>query len=68
MGELIDDKYLAASWSVIDKLKPGEIIIVSDYAPNKPDLFIRCIKQRIDTLKDCEFSNNYKKVKKLNLF
>lgn len=68
MGELIDDKYLAASWSVIDNLKPGEIIIVSDYAPNKPDLFISCIKQRIDTLKDCEFSNNYKKVKKLNLF
>ena len=68
MGELIDDKYLSASWSVIDNLKPGEIIIVSDYAPNKPDLFIRCIKQRIDTLNDCEFNGDYTKIRKLSDF
>jgi hypothetical protein len=65
MEQLIEDKYLAASWGIIDKMQPGEIIIVKDYAPKNPGLFISCIKQRIDTLNDCYFNPTYTKIKKL---
>jgi hypothetical protein len=66
MEQLIEDKYLAASWAIIDKMQPGEIIIVKDYAPKNPALFISCIKQRIDTLNDCEFNEDYTKIRKLS--
>jgi hypothetical protein len=65
MEQLIEDKFLAASWAIIDKMQPGEIIIVKDYAPKNPALFIRCIRQRIDTLNDCYFNSTYTKIKKL---
>ena len=65
---MINDTDLQKSWAIIDRLQPGEIYDLDKIAEDRRDLFIRCIKQRIDTLKDCEFSNNYKKVKKLNLF
>jgi hypothetical protein len=65
MEQLIEDKFLAASWAIIDKMQPGEIIIVKDYAPNNPALFISCIRQRIDTLNDCYFNSTYTKIKKL---
>jgi len=65
---MINDIDLQKSWSIIDRLQPGEIYDLDKIAEDRRDLFISCIKQRIDTIKDCEFSNNYKKVKKLNLF
>ena len=64
MEQLIEDKFLSVSWSIIDKMQPGEIIIVKDYAPKNPALFISCIRQRIDTLNDCEFNNDYTKIRK----
>jgi hypothetical protein len=65
---MINDIDLQKSWAIIDRLQPCEIYDLDKIDEDRMDLFIRCIKQRIDTLKDCEFSNNYKKVKKLNLF
>jgi hypothetical protein len=65
MEQLIEDKFLSASWAIIDKMQPGEIIIVKDYARKNPALFISCIKQRIDTLNDCEFNLDYTRLRKI---
>jgi hypothetical protein len=67
MEQLIEDKFLIASWGIIDKMQPGEIIIVKDFAPKNPALFISCIKQRIDTLNDCEFNIDYTKIRKIQI-
>jgi hypothetical protein len=66
MEQLIEDKFLSASWGIIDKMQPSEIIIVKDYAPKNPALFIRCIRQRIDTLNDCEFNQDYTRLRKIS--
>jgi hypothetical protein len=63
--ELILNKDLEKAWSFIEKLLPGEIFELKNIAQNRRDLFIRCIKQRIDTLNDCEFNNDYTKIRKL---
>jgi len=63
--ELIPDTDLVKSWSFIDKLQPSEIIELSRIPESRRDLFIRCIKQRIDTLNDCEFNPDYTKIRKL---
>ena len=67
MEQLIEDKFLAASWAIIDKMQPSEIIIVKDYAPKNPALFISCIRQRIDTLNDVEFNLTFTKIRKIQI-
>jgi hypothetical protein len=59
------DKNLAKAWQIIDRLKPSEIYELSKIPDNRRALFIRCIKQRIDTLNDCEFNSDYTKIRKL---
>jgi hypothetical protein len=59
------DKNLAKAWQIIDCLQPSEIYELSKIPYNRRALFIRCIKQRIDTLNDCEFNNDYTKLRKL---
>lgn len=59
------DKNLAKAWQIIDRLQPSEIYELSKIPDNRRALFIRCIKQRIDTLNDCEFNNDYTKIRKL---
>lgn len=63
--ELILDKDLAKSWNLVEKLESGQIFNLQNIADNRRGLFIKCIKQRIDTLNDCEFNNNYTKLRKL---
>jgi hypothetical protein len=63
--ELIPDTDLVKSWSFIDKLQPSEIMELSRIPEARRDLFILCIKQRIDTLNDCYFNSTYTKIKKL---
>jgi hypothetical protein len=63
--ELILDKDLAKAWGLVEKLLPGEIFEVKNIPENRRDLFIRCIKQRIDTFNDCYFNSTYTKIKKL---
>ena len=65
---LLPDTDLVKAWKIIDSLQPGEIYDVNKIPDSRRDLFINCIKQRINTLNDCEFSNNFKKIKKLNNF
>lgn len=63
--ELILDKDLAKSWNLVEKLESGQIFNLQNIAGNRRALFIKCIKQRIDTLNDCEFNNDYTKLRKL---
>jgi hypothetical protein len=56
---------LAKAWQIIDKLQPSEIMELSRIPEARRDLFIRCIKQRIDTLNDCEFNSDYTKIRKI---
>jgi hypothetical protein len=62
---LLPDEDLAKSWSIIDNLQPSEIMELSRISEARRDLFIRCIKQRIDTLNDCEFNSDYTKIRKI---
>ena len=62
------DKNLAKAWQIIDRLKPLEFYELSKIPDNRRALFIRCIKQRIDTLNDCEFNGDYTKIRKLSDF
>jgi hypothetical protein len=63
---LLPDEVLAKSWQIIDRLQPSEIYELSKIPNNRRALFIRCIKQRIDTLNDCEFNGDYTKIRKLS--
>ena len=62
---MIADKDLAMAFLIVDNMKQGEIISINNISEERRDLFIRCIKQRIDNLNDCEFNNDYTKIRKL---
>jgi hypothetical protein len=66
--ELILDKDLVKAWDLVEKLEIGEIFTLTKIPYNRRALFIRCIKQRIDTLNDCEFNGDYTKIRKLSDF
>lgn len=61
----VTDEQLSAAWKKIDSMQPGEILVISKIAPNKPDAFIECCKKWIDCFKNGQFSNDYKMFKKL---
>jgi hypothetical protein len=63
--ELILDKDLAKAWSFVENLLPGEIFELKNIAQDRRTLFISCIKQRIDTLNDCEFNFDYTMLRKI---
>lgn len=62
---MIEDKILAICWNLLDKIKLNHKIIISDYAPNRPDLFIDCAKQYADCFGTILFSDDYKEIKKV---
>jgi hypothetical protein len=62
---MIPDNDLAKAFLIADNMKQGEIISINKISEERRDLFIRCIKQRIDTLNDCEFNPDYTKIRKL---
>jgi small-conductance mechanosensitive channel len=61
---MLNDTDLCKSWAIIDKLQPGELYNLDNITDKRRDLFRDCIKQRIDTLNDCEFNNDYTKIRK----
>jgi hypothetical protein len=63
--ELLLDKDLAKAWHLVEKLEIGQIFSLAKITDNRRDLFIQCIKQRIDTLNDCEFNSDFTKIRKL---
>jgi hypothetical protein len=66
--KLLKETDLKKAWQIIDRLQPLEIYELSKIPDNRRALFIRCIKQRIDTLNDCEFNGDYTKIRKLSDF
>lgn len=42
------------------------MIIVKDYAPNNPKLFIDCCKQYFDCFRTLKFSNDYSEIVKVD--
>ncbi len=63
--KLLKETDLKKAWQIIDHLQPSEIYELSKIPDNRQALFILCIKQRIDTLNDCEFNPDYTKIRKL---
>jgi hypothetical protein len=59
------DENLQKAWQIIDRLQPGEIYDLAKISEERKEIFILCIKQRIDTLNDCYFNLTYTKIKKL---
>jgi hypothetical protein len=62
------DRDLKYVFNKLDAIKPGDVIIIKDFANGRIDTFISCAKQRIDTLNDCEFNPDYTKIRKLSDF
>jgi len=60
------DEDLAKAWQMIDNLQPSEIMELSKIPKARRDIFISCIKQRIDTLNDCEFNSDYTRLRKIS--
>lgn len=56
------------AWAIIDKMKHGEVIHLFRIPEARRELFIKCIKERIDCFNDCEFNSDYTKVKKYDRF
>jgi hypothetical protein len=64
-SDLLPDKALSACWNILDRLEVGNRIIVADFAPQKPDLFIECAKKYYDCFRNLRFSNDYSEIKKI---
>jgi hypothetical protein len=62
---MIDDKALLACWKILDRLEVGDRIMVADFAPNHPSLFIQCAKKYSDSFGSILFSDDYKEIKKI---
>jgi hypothetical protein len=65
---MIDDKALSVCWKILDRLEVGDRIMVSEFAPNHPDLFVECAKKYSDYFGSILFSDDYKKIKKVKTF
>lgn len=67
-NNMIDDKTLIFCWNILDKIEVGQKILISQYAPNKPDLFIDCAKKYADCYGTILFSDDYQEIKKIKNF
>jgi hypothetical protein len=65
---MIEDKILIACWKILDRMIIGNVLVIKDFAPNKPDLFIECAKQYADCFGTILFSDDYKEIKKVISF
>ena len=63
--EIIADTTLTKCFKILDKLEVGQMILVKDYAPNNPTLFIDCAKQYYDCHRNIRFSDDYSVIKKI---
>ncbi len=67
-SDLLPDKVLLLCWNILDKIELGQKILISQYAPNKPDLFIECAKRYADCYGTILFSDDYQEIKKVKTF
>ena len=64
----IPDLHIKAVWDKLDKMIPGQFMIIKSVAPNKPEAFINCCKMYIDCFKSAEFNSDYSVIKKIRTF
>lgn len=64
----LPDKALSVCWEILDRLEVGNNIVISDFAPQKPDLFIECAKKYADYYRNILFSNDFKQIRKIYSF
>jgi hypothetical protein len=67
-SNLLPDKALLLCWNILDKIELGQKILISQHAPNKPDLFIECAKKYADCYGTILFSDDYQEIKKIKNF
>lgn len=53
------------AYAIFDSMETCDILKVSVFAPNQPDLFIQLAKDYIDEGGDIEFSEDYSRIRKL---
>jgi len=64
-SDILPDKALSACWKILDRLEVGNRIIVADFAPNHPNLFIQCAKKYYDCYRNIRFSDDYLEIQKI---
>lgn len=64
-SDIIPDKALSVCWKILDRLKVGQMILVDDFAPKNPDLFLKCCKKYYDCYRSIRFSNDYSEIRKI---
>lgn len=62
--ELILDSDLVKCWSILDQLKPAEIMELKRIPEDRRTVFIQCTKQYIDCFKNLTFNKYYTKIRK----
>ena len=62
--QLIPDSDLVKAWSILDNLKPSEIMELKRIPEDRREVFISCAKTYCDLNKNIEFNSNYTKIKK----
>jgi hypothetical protein len=58
------DENLQKAWSILDNLKPSEIMELKQIPEDRVNTFISCAKQYSDTHHNLTFNNNYTKIRK----
>lgn len=61
-----NDTDLAKAFTMLDGLKPGEILELNRLAENRREIFCECAKQYADVYGTIQFNDNYTKIKKLH--
>lgn len=62
-----NDQQLQAVWKILDLLKPGQMLVIREYAKKKPEIFRQSVKLYIQCYNTLEFNKEYTKVKRLNI-
>jgi len=58
------DENLQKAWSILDNLKPSEIMEMKRIPEDRREVFISCAKQYADTHHNITFNNSFTKIRK----
>ena len=66
--ELIPDSDLVKAWSILDNLKPSEIMELKRIPEERREVFISSAKQYADTYRNLTFNNSFTKIRKDEIY
>lgn len=58
------EQNLQKCWSILDQLKPSEILELKRIPEDRRTVFVECAKQYADTHHNITFNNSYTKIRK----